>query len=128
MKDAQDSLRRHREARIAKEKASGKSIHPQPVIQSAGAPKKMGVIQKVKIALEIRKLIKQHDPMKGLASWKTLLGGVIAASAPLIAGILPPDFAWVNQALLSLGTLIIGASARDNSVSSQQAGVRPEVK
>lgn len=39
MKDAQDSLRRHREARIAKEKASGKSIHPQPVIQSTSNPK-----------------------------------------------------------------------------------------
>ncbi len=60
--------------------------------------------------------------MKPKSSWKTSLGGVLLASAPVLHGVLPPDWQWVSAACLSIGGLIMGLAARDNDVTSEQAG------
>jgi hypothetical protein len=57
-------------------------------------------------------------------SWKTTLGGALAAAGPMIKPLLPVGWEWISEACLSLGTLILGLSARDNSVSSAAAGVK----
>ena len=64
----------------------------------------------------LRKLMKK--------SWKTTLGGALAAAGPMIKPLLPAGWEWISEACLSLGALIIGLSARDNSVSSAAAGVK----
>ena len=62
--------------------------------------------------------------MKNKSSWKTTLGGMLLAAAPVSAGLLPPQWHWVGDALAALGALILGGSARDNGVTSEQAGAR----
>lgn len=136
MKDAQDSLRRHREARIAKEKASGKSIHPQPVIQSAGAPKKMGVIQKVKLASQALKTYKTvtSKDMKLSGSWKSTVFGAGGLGAALfnIASMLFDDNPNTNPDwgvyLPIIFASAVGLFTRDNDKSSQDVGLRPDGK
>lgn len=125
-RDTLDSIRKLKELKAARE-ASGKRVseHLQPVIQSAGPPKKISLIGKVKVGIQIINIIKRHSMTK---SWKTTLGGIVMALGPVAKSILPVEYAWAGDALLSLGAFLLGASARDNGVSSQAAGVRPEVK
>jgi hypothetical protein len=59
-----------------------------------------------------------------MKSWKTTLGGIILALAPVSKQLLTPDYHWVSEALLALGGLIVGVAARDNGVSSENAGVK----
>jgi len=58
------------------------------------------------------------------ASWKTTLGGAILALGPVIKHSVTPDLAWLGDAAMTLGALILGAAARDNNVSSEQAGAK----
>ena len=62
--------------------------------------------------------------MKTKSSWKTSLGGALVAFAPIAHVALPPAWQWVAAACLSIGGLIMGVSARDNNVSSEQAGIK----
>jgi len=62
--------------------------------------------------------------MKTKSSWKTTLGGSLLAAGPLLHPILPPDWQWVSAACMSIGGLIVGLAARDNNVSSEQAGIK----
>lgn len=87
--------------------------------------KKPGLIQRLIINAVVNFLSKHIniDFMKG--SWKTTLGGAISAIGAFL--ITQDDPAWlsiVGQILMGLGTFIIGASARDNSVSSEEAGAK----
>lgn len=67
------------------------------------------------------KYIVKH--MKG--SWKTTIGGAIGALGTFLTTVQdPPWVAIVGQVLVGLGMFIIGASARDNKVSSEEAGAK----
>jgi len=57
-------------------------------------------------------------------SWKTTLGGAVLALSPVIKQAVKPEYAWLGDAAMTLGALILGAAARDNNVTSEQAGAR----
>jgi hypothetical protein len=77
---------------------------------------KIGIAKKI-INLATDKIMKK-------SSWKTTLGGILMAGGPALKGMLPPQWDWIGDALIALGGLIVGASARDNSVTSEEAGAR----
>lgn len=56
-----------------------------------------------------------------MKSWKTTLGGILAATGQIATVALPLDLQWIGHALTGIGALILGASARDNKVSTEQA-------
>ena len=58
------------------------------------------------------------------SSWKTTVGGVLLAAGQAVPQLLPPTWHWLSATLTGIGGLIIGAAARDNNVSSEQAGAR----
>jgi len=79
----------------------------------------MNLFQKLRLLNELRKLnklIEKHIAMK--SSWKTLLGGLLMSAAPVVAGMLPEQYHWVKDALLSIGSLILGMAAKDYNVSN----------
>ena len=58
-------------------------------------------------------------------SWKTSLGGIIAAIGTVLIALPDPD--WLSKlgaGLVGLGGAIAGLSARDNKVSSEDVGVK----
>lgn len=58
-------------------------------------------------------------------SWKTTLFGAMAAIGTYLATIHDP--AWISTVgtiLVGLSTALLGFSARDNNVSSEDAGVK----
>ena len=58
-------------------------------------------------------------------SWKTTLGGIIAALGTALLAVPEPE--WLSKlgaGLIGLGGAIAGLSARDNNVSSEDAGAK----
>jgi hypothetical protein len=56
-----------------------------------------------------------------MKSWKTTLGGLLAAAGQFVGPMLPADLHWIGPALTGMGVLIMGTSARDNKVSTAEA-------
>lgn len=56
-----------------------------------------------------------------MKSWRTTLGGILAAVGQFTTPVLPPAYSWVGPALAGIGVLIMGSAARDNKVSTEQA-------
>jgi hypothetical protein len=62
-----------------------------------------------------------------MKSWKTTLGGLLSSLGLLGTQHPDPAVAKFGAALAAFGTLLTGAAARDNGVSSEQAGAKPVV-
>lgn len=74
------------------------------------------------LAGRIYKQIKNYISMK---SWKTTLGGLLGAIGTYLLTVQDP--AWVQMVGMvvnALGLLILGGSARDNTVTSEDAGAK----
>ena len=62
--------------------------------------------------------------MKNKKSWKTTVGGVLVAAGQFAPQILPPSWSWLAGTLTGIGGLILGLAARDNGVTSEEAGAK----
>ena len=68
-----------------------------------------------------------HDSRLWLmkTSWKSTLAGAITALGTYLSGLDDPEYlATIGKVLMAVGTFILGAVARDNSVSSEEAGAK----
>lgn len=54
-------------------------------------------------------------------SWKTTLGGILSATGVGLKAA-PPSVSQWSDLVTILGTLLMGFAARDNNVSSEDAG------
>lgn len=72
---------------------------------------------------QLSRIISSIKKMKK-SSWKTTLGGALMALGQFIPQFLPADYHWLSGTLTGIGGVILGASARDNNVTSEQAGVK----
>ncbi len=55
-----------------------------------------------------------------MASWKTTLGGVLLAVGTFLLGV--SEWHVLGGCLAAAGSALLGAYARDNNVTSKQAG------
>ena len=83
-----------------------------------GAWESPGIRRKIvvdRIAQEVNKM----------ASWRTTVFGILAAAGTGLLAVKDP--AWVatlGQIMAAIGAAGVGLSARDNKVSSEQAGIK----
>jgi hypothetical protein len=72
------------------------------------------VFTKIKAGVQLAKIIHnaRTEPMK---NWKTTLGGLLGAAGPIVKPLLPAEWSWVGDALLSIGLLLVGKTAMDAS-------------
>lgn len=87
-------------------------------------PAKLSWFEKQLANLAAKKIYNQikHLDMK---SWKTTLSGAIAALGSYLITV--DDPAWlqvVGQVFLALGMLLMGGTARDNKVTSEEVGAK----
>lgn len=57
-----------------------------------------------------------------MKSWKTTVGGILIAMVPVFQNVPQAWAYWVAKALFIIGPILLGAAARDNKVTSEQAG------
>ena len=60
-----------------------------------------------------------------MKSWITTLGGMISATGAMLVAMdaVPEEYKWIGPSLLGLGSLILGASAKDARVHSTEKEV-----
>lgn len=61
---------------------------------------------------------------KKKSSWKTTLGGILMGVGAPLAGMGEGFYATLGTVLLAIGGILLGVSARDSNVSSEDAGVK----
>ena len=59
-----------------------------------------------------------------MKSWKTTIGGILTAAGMFLEGNDAPVMSLIGKILSAGGVFLMGLSARDNSVSSEKAGVK----
>lgn len=91
-------------------------VGAQPVIESAGKPRKMSVLTKIKLAVQLKRIIQNNTTM---TSWKSKLGGILLALAAPALALLPHDYQWVSGALSTIGGILL-AGGRDNTTTSEE--------
>src|SRR5687768_10458259 len=116
--DLQNGLSRARKNRKAQMKAGGFTPHPQPVLVHAGPPKKLGIIDKLKLANQARKVLSQAKSTnytmnsKGLKTSIFGTGGLLVLWANVAAMLLDndpttsPDWSIVITATISAAGLL----------------------
>lgn len=85
-----------------------------------GAIAKPGLRRNLVIA-EITRRIREAN----MGSWKTTLCGGLAALGTFLSTVKEPGWVeGVGKIMVAVGTMGVGVYARDNNVSSEQAGIK----
>lgn len=63
-------------------------------------------------------------PEKKKSSWKTTVGGILMGIGTPLAAMGEGVYATIGVAMTTLGAILLGVSARDSNVSSEDAGVK----
>ena len=125
MKDPYTALKKARERREAK----GATKHPQPVLVHAGPPKKLGIIDKLKLANQARKVLSQAKSTnytmnsKGLKTSIFGTGGLLVLWANVAAMLLDndpttsPDWSIVITATISAAGLLFAKDSTATGVA-----------
>lgn len=83
--------------------------------------------RRLTIRLAANQIVKIMEDNNMSASWKTTLGGILAAIGTGLQAVKDPSWvALIGQILGGIGVLVIGAAARDNGVTSEQSGAKKD--